>query len=96
MVTQNEVLLRETTKSLGLELVVKLRPRTGCSMAKGYRKPIPNSTKLCATEKLGRFFVDLSEPKRTTALSGARYVILVKDDYSTRGMITPATRGCIF
>ena len=75
----NELLLRETAKSLGLELVGKLRPCTGCSMAKGYRKSIPNSTKLCATEKLGRVFVDLSGPKRTPSLSGARYVMLVKD-----------------
>ena len=30
----NELLLRETAKSLGLELVGKLRPCTGCSMAK--------------------------------------------------------------
>ena len=51
-------------------------------MAKGYRKPIPNSAKLRATAKLGRVFVDLSGPKRTISLSGARYVMLVKDDYS--------------
>ena len=52
------ILLRETAKSLGLELVGQLKPCTGCSMAKGYRKPIPNSTKLRATEKSGRVFVD--------------------------------------
>ena len=68
----NELLLRETAKSLGLELVGKLNPCTGCSMAKGYRKPIPNSTKLRAIEKLGRVFVDLSGPKRTPSLTGAR------------------------
>ena len=51
-------------------------------MVKGYRKPIPNSTKFRATEKLGRVFVDLSGPKRTLSLSGARCVMLVKDDYS--------------
>ena len=51
-------------------------------MAKGYRKPIPNSAKLRATAKLGRVFVDLSGPKRTPFLSGARYVMLVKDDHS--------------
>ena len=50
-------------------------------MTKGYRKPIPNSTKLRVTEKLGRVFVDLSGPKRTSSLSGAWYVMLVKDDY---------------
>ena len=51
-------------------------------MAKDHRKPIPNSTKLHATKKLGRVFVDLSGPKRTPSLSGARHVMLVKDDYS--------------
>ena len=83
----NELLLRETAKSLGLELVGKLRSCTGCSMAKGYRKPIANSTKLRATKKLGRVFVDLSGPKRTPSLSGARYVILVKDDYSRHAWV---------
>ena len=83
----NELLLRDTAKSLGLELVGKLRSCTGCSMAKGYRKPIPNSTKIRATEKLGRLFVDLSGPKRTPSLSGARYVMLVKDDYSRRAWV---------
>ena len=87
MVTQNEVLLRETTKSLGLELVVKLRPRTGCSMAKGYREPIPNRTKFRATEKTGRVFVDLSGLKRTISLSDAKYVMLVKDDYSRHAWV---------
>ncbi|CAN0405461.1 unnamed protein product [Laminaria digitata] len=41
----NESLLRETAKSLDVKLLGKLRPCTGCSMAKGYRKPIPRSTK---------------------------------------------------
>ncbi|CAM9165641.1 unnamed protein product, partial [Laminaria digitata] len=78
----NELLLRETAKSLNVELLRKLRPCTGCSMAKGYRRPIPSSTKSCASEKLGRVFVDLSGPKRTPSLLGKRYVMLVKDDSS--------------
>ena len=56
-------------------------------MAKGYRKLIPDGTKLRATKKLGRIFVDLSEPKRTPSLSSARYVTLVKDDYSRRSWV---------
>ena len=56
-------------------------------MAKGYRKPIPNSTKIRATEKLGRVFVDLSGLKRTPSLSGARYVMLVKNGYSRHGWV---------
>ena len=83
----NEVLLRETANSPGLELVGKLRPCTGCSMAKDHRKPIPNSTKLHATKKLGRVFVDLSVPKRIPSLSGARYVMLVQDDYSRHAWV---------
>ena len=78
----NELLLRETAKALGVELLGTLRPCTGCSMAKGYRKPIPSSTKSRAPEKLGRVFVDLSGPKRTPSLLGKRYVMLVKDDFS--------------
>ena len=66
-----ELLLRETAKLLGLELVGKLRPCTGCSMAKGYRKSVPNNTKLRAAEKLGRVFVDLREhlPCRVRGMS---------------------------
>ena len=74
----NELLLRETAKALGVELLRTLRPCTGCSMAKGHRKPIPSSTKSRAPEKLGRVFVDLSCPKRTPSLLGKRYVMLVK------------------
>ena len=48
----NELLLREIATSLVLELVGKFKPCTGCSMAKGYGKPIPNTTKSRATEKL--------------------------------------------
>ena len=51
-------------------------------MAKGYRKPIPSSTKSRASEKLGRVFVDLSGHKRIPSLLGKRYVMLVKDDSS--------------
>ena len=77
----NELLLRETVKSLGVELLGTLRPCTGCSMANGHRKPI-GSTKSRASYKLGRVFVDLSGPKRTPSLLGKRYIMLVKDDFS--------------
>ena len=77
-----ELLLRETAKALGVELLGTLRPCTGCSMAKGYHKPIPSSTKSRASDKLGRVFVDLSGPKRTPSLLGKKYVMLVKDDFS--------------
>ena len=61
----SEFLLRETAKSLGIELLGDLKPCTGCSMAKGYRKPIASSTKSRASKKLGRVFTDLSGPKQT-------------------------------
>ena len=51
-------------------------------MAKGYRKPIPSSTKSRASEKFGRVFVYLSGPKRTPSLLGKRYIMLLKDDFS--------------
>ena len=56
-------------------------------MAKGYREPIPNRTKFRATEKTGRVFVDLSGLKRTISLSDAKYVMLVKDDYSRHAWV---------
>ena len=78
----NELLLTGTKKSLGVELLGTLRPCTGCSMAKGYRMPIPSSNKSRASEKLGRVLVDPSGPKRTPSLLGKRYIMLVKDDFS--------------
>ena len=51
-------------------------------MAKGYRKPITNSTKSRATKKLGRVFVDLSGPKSIPSLLGKKYVMIVKDDFT--------------
>ncbi|CAN0295766.1 unnamed protein product, partial [Laminaria digitata] len=69
------------------ETVRELRPCTGCSMAKGYRKPVPSSTKTRASKKLGRLFVDLSGSKRTPSLLGKRYVMLVKDDYSRHAWV---------
>ena len=83
----NELLLQETAKSLGLELVGKSKPCTRCSMAKGHRKPIPNITKSRATEKLGRVLVNLSGPKRTPSPTGARCVMPVQDDYSRHAWV---------
>ena len=78
----NEFSLRKTVKSLGVELLGRLRPCTGYSMAKGYRKPIANSTKSRATKKLERVFVDLSGPKSIPSLLGKKYVMIVKDDFT--------------
>ena len=69
----NGLLLRATAKSLCVELVGKLRPSTGGSIAKGYRKPIPNRTRSSAIEKLGRLFVDFTAPKKMPSLLGKRW-----------------------
>ena len=74
--------LKETAKRLGVELHGELKPCTGCSMAKGYRKPIKSRTNTRSDKKLGRVFVDLSGPKSVPSLTGKRYVMIVKDDYS--------------
>lgn len=40
----NEFILRQTANKLGIELEGTLKPCAGCSMAKGYRKPIASRT----------------------------------------------------
>ena len=77
-----EHLQKLTAKSLGVELEGEMQPCIGCSMAKGFRKGIPNSTRSRASKKLGRVFVDLSGPKSVPSLGGKRYVMIVKDDFS--------------
>ena len=74
--------MRETARSLGVELIGELRPFAGCSKAKGYRKPIGNSTKSRATDKLGRVFVYLSGLKSIHPLLGKTYEMIVKDDFT--------------
>ena len=68
----NELLLRQTAKSLGLELAEKPRPCTGCSMASLSLTALSYARQ----RSWGRVFVDLSGPDRTPSLSGARYVML--------------------
>ena len=82
-----EFLFRETAKSLAVELLGRLRLCTGCSMAKWYRKPIVNSTRSRATQKLGRGFVDLSGPKSIPSLLGKKYVMIVKDDFTRNARV---------
>ena len=78
----NDFLLRETAKSLGVELLGRLRPCTGCSMAKGYRTSIANSAKSRATETLERVFVDLNGHESSHSLLGKKYTMIVKDDFT--------------
>ena len=65
----SEYLLRETANLLDVQLLGELRPRTGCSMAKGFPKPIIKTTKSPATRKIRRTFVDLSGPNSLHSLS---------------------------
>ena len=51
-------------------------------MAKGYSKPIANSTNSSATEKLRRVLVDLSGHKGTHSLPSKKYVMVVKNDFT--------------
>ena len=78
----NEFLLRETAISLGVELLGRLRPCTGCSMAKGSRNPIANSATPLAAKKLEWVSVDFSGPKSIPSLFGKKYVMIVKDDFT--------------
>ena len=59
----HEVLLRKTAEQQGIALEGNLLECRGCSMAKGLRKSIKQSTHTRAGKKLGRVFVDLSGPK---------------------------------
>lgn len=78
----SELLPRETTNSLGIELLGDLTPCTGCSMAKGYRKPIASSSESRVPQQLGRGFMDLSSPKQTPAFLSKRHVVIVEDDFT--------------
>ena len=78
----NELLLREAANPLDVELLRTLTPCTSCSVAKACLKPIPCSTKSRASENLGRVSFDVIGPKRTLALLGKRYILLVKNDFS--------------
>ena len=77
-----EHLLKMTASRLGVELEGSMQPCTGCSMAKGFRKGIPHSTKSRSDRKLGRVFVDLSGKKSLASIGGMQYVMIVKDEFS--------------
>ena len=74
--------LVETARQLGITLAKELFPCSGCSMAKWRRLPIPKITFSRSTRPLQRVFVDLSGPRPVQSIWGARYIMIVKDDYS--------------
>ena len=76
------VLLRKTAEQQGFVLEGKLLECRGCSIAKGFRKGIKQSTHTRADKKLGKVFVDLSGPKAVESLGQKRYTLIVRDDFS--------------
>ena len=54
----HDALLRKTAKQQGIALEGKLLECKGCSMSKGLRRGIKQSTHTRADKKLGRVFVD--------------------------------------
>ena len=58
----HEVLLRKTAEQQGFVLEGKLLECRGCSIAKGFRKGIKQSTHTRADKKLGKVFVDFEWP----------------------------------
>ena len=78
----HEALLRKTAEQQGIVLEGKLLACKGCSMAKGLRRGIKQSTHTRADKKLGRVFVDLSGPKVVESHGGKRYTLIVRDDFS--------------
>lgn len=78
----NEFILRETAKSVSVELTGKMKPCTGCSMAKGFWKPISSRTNTRSDRKLRRVVIDLGVPESVPSLTGKKYVMIVKDDFS--------------
>ena len=78
----HEALLRKTAEQQRVVLELKLLECKGCSMAKGLRRGIKQSTHTRADKKLERVFVDLSGPKMVKSDGGRRYTLIVRDDFS--------------
>ena len=78
----HEVLLRKTAEQQGIVLEGELLECKGCSMAKGIRKGIKQSTHTRADTKLGRGFVDLGGPEVVETIGRKRFTLIVRDDFS--------------
>ena len=78
----HEALFCKTAKQQGVALQGKLLECKGCSMAKGLRRGIKQSTHTRAEKKLGKVFVDLSGPKVVESDGGKRYTLIVRDEFS--------------
>ena len=80
----HEVQLPKTAKQQGIVLEGELLKGRVCSMAKGLRKSIEQSTRTRADKKLGRILVDWRRPKVVESLERGRCTLLVRDAFSRR------------
>ena len=78
----HESLLRKTAEQQGVVLEVKMMECKGCSMVKGLRGGIKQSTHTREDKELGRVFVDLSGPEVVQSHRRKRYTLIVRDDFS--------------
>ena len=78
--------LRETAKQLQLKLTGHRQYCSGCGEAKAIRAAVPKSPSFRAARSLERLFGDLTGPFLPSA-SGARYCMLLVDDYSNVGWV---------
>ena len=77
-----EFLLRETARSLGVELIYELRLCTGRSTARSTVRVLLSVRNHAQRSSWEECFVDLSGPKNTHSLLGKKYVMIVKDDFT--------------
>ena len=78
----HEPLLRKTAEQQGVIFEGKVLECKGCSMAKGLRRGIKQSTHTRADEKRGRVQVDLSGPNVVESDGGKRYTLIGRDNIS--------------
>ena len=78
----HEALFRKTAEQQGIVLEGKLLECKGCSMAKGLRQGIKQSTHTRADKKLVRAFVDVSGPNVVKSHEEMRCTLTVRDDLS--------------
>ena len=75
---------RETAKQRGIKVTGVRGSCDGCGQSKTIRRAVPKETTLKAERPMKRVFVDLTGPYLTSA-GGARYCILMVDDYTNVG-----------
>ena len=78
-------ILHETARQLGFRLTGNFRACGGCSMFKGKRQLLRNTTLPRSERPLRRVFVDLAGPKPNQSNGGAPYMMMIKEDFSHFG-----------